>query len=427
MKTYLKKFVLIGTGLLTAALGIFLLSQVSEDAVPVEPQSVRPTQLTEVPSLLFGMDVKNLDVVEEMVRPGKRFADLLDGHYVSPTVTRQLNTLTRAQFDFRKIVSGRKYTLLSERDSAKSLQALIYEPSATDYFIFHLKDSFKITEGHREVTMVEKQVAGVIGSSLSETINTIGLSHELTNRFVDIFAWQIDFQMLQKGDRFKLIYEEKLVDALPVGIGRILGIYFEHFGNVYYAIPFDQGEGLDYFDERGNSLRKALLKYPIEFTRISSGYTHKRFHPILKSFTSHPGIDFVAALGTPIRSVGDGIVLEAQYKGWNGNYVKIRHNDTYSTQYLHMSRIAEGVRPGVRVRQGEVIGFVGSTGLSTGPHLCYRFWKNGIQVDPLRVELPPSQPVKEEQLGSFELTKLDVQRRLNRIFLPEPPVTMVAY
>lgn len=423
MNTSVKK-IWIGLGSSAAiALTIFLLSEFPDQKITQQPVIREPE--VKAPSMMYGMPVDNLTVTEQTVRAGKRFADLFDGYYVDPQVQRQLNTISRDRFDFRKIVAGKKYTLLSEKDSLHTLHALIYEPTTTEYFIFHLKDSMRIEEGHRVVITEEKQVAGVIGSSLSETIENIGLSHELTNRFVDIFAWQIDFQMLQKGDRFKLIYEEQTVDGAIVGIGKIHGIYFEHFGNVYYAIPFDQGEGVDYFDEKGNSLRKALLKYPIEFTRISSGYTFKRFHPIMKVFTAHPGIDFVAALGTPIRSVGDGIILEAQYKGYNGNYVKIRHNDTYSTQYLHMSKIAAGVRPGVRVRQGEVIGFVGSTGLSTGPHLCYRFWKNGVQVDPLRVELPPSQPVKKDQLENFELARTDVQRRLERIYLPEPPVTML--
>jgi murein DD-endopeptidase MepM/ murein hydrolase activator NlpD len=240
----------------------------------------------------------------------------------------------------------------------------------------------------------------------------------LTNKFVDIFAWVVDFQRLQKGDQFKLIYEENLVDENPIGVGRILGVYFEHSGSGYYAFPFDQGDGPDYFDENGNSLRKALLKYPIEFSRISSRYSMHRFHPVVKVFRPHLGTDFAASTGTPIRSVGDGIVEEAQYKSNNGNYVKIRHNGTYTTGYLHMSKIASGIKPGTRVRQGETIGYVGSTGLATGPHLCYRFWKNGVQVDALKVELPPSQPVKEEYFQSFEKVKEEITKRLQLIPFP---------
>jgi murein DD-endopeptidase MepM/ murein hydrolase activator NlpD len=219
-----------------------------------------------------------------------------------------------------------------------------------------------------------------------------------------------------------LWYEEQVVDQQIIGIGKIRGILFEHAGSPYYAIPFDQGDGPDYFDFEGNSLRKALLKYPIEFTRISSRYNPRRFHPIARVFRAHRGTDLAAPTGTPIRSVGDGRVLEARYNGNNGNFVRIRHNDTYTTQYLHMSRIASGLHAGDRVVQGEVIGYVGSTGLATGPHLCYRFWKNGVQVDALKVDLPPSQPIRPEQFTAFEAQRLQVIRRLERIYLPEPPM-----
>ena len=246
----------------------------------------------------------------------------------------------------------------------------------------------------------------------------MNISNDLTNKFVDIFAWIVDFQRLQKGDQFKLIYEENLVDEVPIGIGRILGVYFEHSNNGYYAFPFDQGDGEDYFDENGNSLRKALLKYPIEFTRISSRYSKSRFHPVVKVFRPHLGTDFAAPTGTPIRSVGDGIIEEAQYKTNNGNYVKVRHNGTYTTGYLHMSKIASGITVGARVRQGQTIGYVGSTGLATGPHLCYRFWKNGVQVDALLVELPPSMPVKTEAFPAFETVKEIIIKRLQLIPFP---------
>ncbi|MFM7487580.1 MAG: M23 family metallopeptidase, partial [Cytophagales bacterium] len=202
-------------------------------------------------------------------------------------------------------------------------------------------------------------------------------------------------------------------------------IYFEHFGSKYYAFPFDQGEGLDYFDNAGNSLRKALLKYPIEFTRISSRYSMSRFHPVVKVFRPHLGTDFAAPTGTPIRSVGDGIVQEAQYTANNGNYVKIRQNATFTTGYLHMSKIASGITAGSRVKQGQTIGFVGSTGLATGPHLCYRFWRNGVQVDALRVELPPSQPVKKELHAAFKTVKEFCIRRLEAIAFPSQSAPVV--
>lgn len=375
--------------------------------------------------VLFGLEVNNLHVSEDHVRRDQRFVDLLSGHQVSEAVLRQLHQVPRSIFDFRKIAAQKKYTLISEKDSLRTLRALVYEVNPIDYYIFHFQDSLRIDEGHRPVELREREVAGVIGSSLAETIDVIGITPELTNRFVDIFAWQIDFQRLQRGDRFKLWYEEQVVDEKSIGIGRILGIFFEHAGDPLYAIPFEQDNAMDYFDFEGNSLRKALLKYPIEFTRISSRFNPRRFHPIARVFRAHRGTDLAAPAGTPIRSVGDGLVLEAQYNGNNGNYVKIRHNGTYTTQYLHMSRIAAGLHAGDQVSQGEVIGFVGSTGLATGPHLCYRFWKNGVQVDALRIELPPSQPVKPENFSAFEVRRLQVTRRLERIHLPEPPLASI--
>jgi murein DD-endopeptidase MepM/ murein hydrolase activator NlpD len=364
---------------------------------------------------LFGMVVNDLNVSQDVVKRNQRFPDLFNGYSISNELLAKLNSLPRKVFDFRRIAAGRRYTLISDNDSLKTVQALVYEPNAIDYVIFHLKDSLFVEECERTVQTVERNIAGEIQSTLSETIEQLGISHELTNKFVDIFAWQVDFQHLQKGDKFKLIYEENLVEDRPIGVGRILGIYFEHFGSPLYAFPFDQGDGIDYFDDQGKSLRKALLKYPIEFTSISSRYNLNRFHPVMKVYRPHLGTDFAAPTGTPIRSVGDGVVEEARYTSGNGNYVKIRHNGTYQTAYLHMSRIGSGMAPGVRVRQGQTIGFVGSTGLASGPHVCYRFWRNGVQVDALRVELPPSQPVKKEYLDQFEKTKIALISRLSLI------------
>jgi murein DD-endopeptidase MepM/ murein hydrolase activator NlpD len=373
------------------------------------------------------MVVNDLNVSEERVKRNQRFADLLEGHFVLPRVQQQLNLLPRRIFDFRKIAAGKKYTLITEHDSLRSAKALVYELNPVDYVIFYLRDTFLIEVCQREIVTLEKSVAGEIQASLSETIERLGISHELTNKFVDIFAWHVDFQRLQKGDKFKLIYEEDQVDGRPISIRKILGIYFEHFGSGYYAFPFDQGDGLDYFDEEGKSLRKALLKYPIEFTRISSRYNLNRFHPVAKVFRAHLGTDFAAPNGTPIRSVGDGVIEEAQYKTNNGNYVKIRHNDTYTTAYLHMSKIGLGITRGARVRQGQTIGYVGSTGLATGPHVCYRFWRRGLQVDALKVQLPPSRPMKRENFEKFQCVKEEFIKRLQLIlYPPSSPEVIVA-
>ncbi len=371
------------------------------------------------PQLLYGMVVDNYTIIEDKIKRNERLGDILEEYNVPANLIHQVSQLSRQIFDVRKIAPNKKYTLLcDQQDSLKTARVLVYEPNQIDYIVFRFEDTLWVDVCKRDVVILEKSIAGEIRSNLSQTIEELGISHELTNRFVDIFGWQVDFQRLQKGDKFKLIYEEAQVEGVSVGIKQINGIYFEHYGSPYYAIPFDQGEGPDYFDAEGNSLRKALLKYPIEFTRISSRYSMSRFHPVQKRYKAHLGTDFAAPSGTPIRSVGDGIVEEAQYKANNGNYVKVRHNGTYTTQYLHMSRIADGVRAGTKVRQGQTIGYVGSTGLATGPHLCYRFWRNGVQVDALRVELPPSQPVKKEAMESFDKVKQAIMMKLDVIPFP---------
>ena len=370
------------------------------------------------PNLLYGINIDDHLVIEDKVKRNQFLGDIFTAYNVPVKLINQVSSIPRNVFDVRKIAANKKYTLICKPDSLKTARAFVYEPNPIDYIVFTFDDSLGVEVCQREVRVEEKSVSGIIESSLSHTIEQMGISPELTNKFVDIFAWQLDFQRLQKGDVFKLVYEEMQVEGTPIGIRNINGIYFEHFGSGYYAIPFDQGEGLDYFDERGNSLRKALLKYPIEFTRISSRYTGRRFHPVQKRFKAHLGTDFAAPTGTPIRSVGDGIVEEAQYKSANGNYVKIRHNGTYTTQYLHMSRIESGIKPGQRVRQGQKIGYVGSTGLATGPHLCYRFWRNGRQVDALRVELPPSQPIKTDFVQAYQEAMNLIKMRLDAI--PSP-------
>jgi murein DD-endopeptidase MepM/ murein hydrolase activator NlpD len=367
------------------------------------------------PNVLYGMVVDNYTVIEDKIKRNEVLGDILEAYNVPANIIHQVSQLSRNVFDVRKIAPNKKYTLICSQDSLKTAKALVYEPNPIDYIVFRFEDTLWVDVCKRDVVILEKNVVGEIKSNLSETIEDLGISHELTNKFVDIFGWQVDFQRLQKGDKFKLIYEEAQVEGVSVGIKQINGIYFEHAGSPYYAFPFDQGEGVDYFDEEGKSLRKALLKYPIEFTRISSRYNLNRFHPVQKRWKAHLGTDFAAPTGTPIRSVGDGIIEEAQYKSNNGNYVKVRHNGTYTTQYLHMSRIAEGVRAGTRIRQGQTIGYVGSTGLATGPHLCYRFWKNGVQVDALRVELPPSQPVKKDQMEAFDKVKVELTKKLEAI------------
>lgn len=411
--------------LIALAGGVFLFnkfydpSSLSQEVVTIDSAALAPVEVKE-PKMLYGMVLQDDHVViEDKIKRNQFFGEILEEYNVPAKLIHQLSQLSRKVFDPRRITPNTKYTVICNQDSITKASALVYEPNAIDYIVFRFEDSLSVDVRQREVTTLEKTVSGVIHSSLSETMESLGMPAQLTDRFVDIFGWQVDFQRLQPGDKFKLIYEEQQVEGVSIGITRISGIYFEHFDNPYYAFPFDQGDGLEYFDEDGKSLRKALLKYPIQYSRISSRFTRSRFHPVQKRWKPHLGTDFAAPRGTPIRSVGDGIVLEAGYRSNNGNYVKIRHNATYTTQYLHMSKIASGLRRGDKVKQEQVIGYVGSTGLATGPHLCYRFWKNGVQVDALRVELPASQPVGDAFMDSFEAVKVNLTQKLNVIPFPE--------
>lgn len=378
------------------------------------------------PKMLYGMVVDSMFVIEDKIKRNQNIAEILLPHNVTNEAIYQLAKISKDVFDVRKLVANKKYTLICERDSLKTAKAFVYEHNSTEYVVFNLRDSITVEKKQKEIQIVEKGIAGIISSNLSMTMEELGLSHQLTNDFVDVFAWQIDFFRLQKGDKFKLIYEDHLVEGQSIGSGKIKSIYFEHFGNGFYAFHYDQGDGIDYFDEKGNSLRKALLKYPLDFTRISSRYSGNRYHPVQKRYKAHRGTDFAAPKGTPIRSVGDGIVVEARYQKYNGNYVKVKHNATYTTQYLHMSAIKSGIKPGMRIRQGEIIGFVGSTGLATGNHLCYRFWKNGVQIDALKVDLPPSAPIEKENALAFNLKKNQMLNQLEMINFPEENATVFA-
>ena len=237
-------------------------------------------------------------------------------------------------YDVRKLKAGAEYVIIHDRDSLKTAQQFIFEPSLTEYVVYNFQDSIFAQVNQKPVEVVERSLAVEINSSMYEAILEQNSSPILVNRLVDVFAWQVDFFRIAKGDRLKVVYEEQMVDGQISDIGEIKAAYFEHIGKEYYAIPYADKEKIDFFDEEGNSLRKTFLRAPLNFTRISSRYSPKRFHPVLRRYKAHLGTDYAAPIGTPIRTVGDGVVLEARYHGGNGNYVKIKHNSNYTTQYL---------------------------------------------------------------------------------------------
>ena len=334
------------------------------------------------------------------VAPHQTFADLLTGEGVSYVRAVKLARKARPVFNVRQMQANKRYRVYRQGGSA---QHLVYQRDPVRYVAFGLGDSLTVREGKRPVTTVERTVTGTIQNSLYEALDRSGADPALAFRLSKVYAWQIDFYRLRPGDRFRVIYEQKRVAGHPIGVGRIVGARFDHRGDPYYGLYFDQ-EG-EYFDEEGDNLRKALLQAPLEFARISSRYQKRRYHPVLKEWRSHKGTDYAAAPGTPVYSVGDGRVTRARHGRYNGKNVKIRHNDTYTTQYLHFSKIAEGIEPGARVEQEQVIGYVGSTGLATGPHVHYMLYKNGRSVDPYDQELPSAPPVPDSLRAEYAQLK----------------------
>lgn len=379
------------------------------------------------PSLLYGINIDSLEIIEGAIQRNQSLSEILSKFNVSYQTIDQLARNFRDVFDVRKIAANKKYAILCAQDSLKTARHFVYEPNPLEYIVINLKDSIEVYREYRKVDTVIVRRAGVIDYSLYNTILDAGANPLLANQLSDnVFAWQIDFFRIQKGDKFKVIYEELQIEGKEVGMGRILAAAFEHAGQPYYAVYFNQDGKDSYFDEEGASLRKAFLKAPLSYSRISSKFTNRRFHPVLKIYRAHHGVDYAAPTGTPVYSVGDGVVVKAAYEGGAGRYVKIRHNSVYTTGYMHLSRFGKGIAQGKRVKQGEIIGYVGSTGLSTGPHLDFRYWMNGKPVNPLAVKSPPSEPIKKEYQESFEQVKNVMFGELEAIPYPGVDMTPVA-
>ena len=365
------------------------------------PETVLITE-PKIPEIIkeFGFKLNNYKVINDTIKSGENFSEILDRHHVEyPKVLEIVNKI-RDTFNVRRIKSGIPYTILAKNDSTEQAQVFIYKHSKVRYTVIDFKDSIPTAYNGRKPVRTElKTASGIIESSLSVAVEEQGLSSYLWMKMADdIYAWTIDFSRLQPGDKFKLIYEQLYInDTIPVGIGEIKASYFEHGDKPFYAFKFVADSTLnisDYFDDEANNLRRQFLKMPIKFGRLSSRYNLRRRIALYgNKIRAHKGTDFAAPIGTEIMATANGIVTESRRKGGNGNYVKIRHNSTYSTQYLHMSRRA--VKVGDVVKQGDVIGYIGMTGNTSGPHVCYRFWKNGAQVDPLKQKLPAAEPMKE--------------------------------
>tara|TARA_B100001758_G_scaffold247101_1_gene263879 strand:+ start:478 stop:1701 length:1224 start_codon:yes stop_codon:yes gene_type:complete len=361
---------------------------------------------------LYGINIDSMYVETKKIKWGQSFSDILYKSGIDNKIIFDAINKSKNIFNLKTLKRGNEYKLLTYLDK-KTPSYFIYEPDLFSGVVYSLEDSIFVDKRIKPIHLKERVVYGNIESSLYETIEKNKFPLDLVYLLVDVFAWQVDFYKINKGDKFKVVYLEEIVDNKVIGIKEIKAAYFYHDNKDYYAFKYDQGKGIDYFDEKGNNLRKTFLRSPLNFSRISSRYSKKRFHPVLKRYKSHLGTDYAAPRGTPIRSVADGVVTEARRNRGNGIYVKIKHNNKYSTQYLHMSKFAKKIKKGVRVTQGQTIGYVGSTGLASGPHVCFRFWKNGIQVDPYKQnDLPPGEPISQIHHNTFEYIRLKYLEKL---------------
>lgn len=364
------------------------------------------------PTYLYGIDIEGYEIVNDTVRMGETVGGILGRRGISAATVDRLDKESKDIFPLRKIRADNAYTTFtrSYTDSLgehSALDYIVYHKNAIDYVVFgFVGDSISITLGSRPVEYIRQRCEASITSSLWGTIMEQNLPYALAAEFEDIYQWTVDFFGIQAGDSFKVVYDEKMVDGESVGIGRIWGAEFCHGGKQYYAIPFSQDGKLRYWEANGESLRKQFLKAPLKYTRISSKFSKARLHPVYKVYRPHHGVDYAAPAGTPVHAVADGTVT---FRGWDrgggGNTIKIKHAGNLETGYLHLKNFAKGISVGTRVSQGQLIGYVGSTGASTGPHLDFRIKKNGTPIDPLKMPQEPAEPISSANKAAFEAVR----------------------
>jgi murein DD-endopeptidase MepM/ murein hydrolase activator NlpD len=370
----------------------------------------------------FGYNLNNFTVIRDTIRSGDSFGEILERNRLGYPKIFQIAEKAKDTFDIRKLQIGKPYMLLCSKDSLKQPQSFIYQPNKVEYVVIEFCDSILAYKERKPITIIEKEASGVITSSFSETMDNLGLPPDLTYTVADVYAWTLDFYKLQKGDRFKILYRQRFIeDSIHAGIESIDAAYFEHKNEPLYAFKYivDKERQIeDYFDENTNSLRRTFLTSPIKFRyRISSRYNlNRRIAYYGYKRRPHKGTDFAAAIGTPIIATANGTVTESTRRGGNGKYVKIKHNATYSTQYLHMKN--RNVKVGQYVKQGDVIGWVGMTGNTGGPHVCYRFWKNGRQVDPFKQKLPAAESIPDSLKENYNEYITPIKERLDNIPFP---------
>lgn len=374
---------------------------------------VEPDELYE-----FGFNLNDYIVKRDTIKEGDSFGAILQRNNIAYSKIYQIADRAKDSYDVRKLQKGKPYTLLCSKDDLQTPECFIYQENNVDYVVIHFADTIVTYKEKKPISLVEKEASGIIYNSLSETMQSQGLPYQLINDMSDIYAWSINFFKVQKGDNFKIIYKERFIeDSIYAGLESIESAYFEHKGEKFYAFKYmtDSVRGsYEFFDENAKSLKKAFLKAPVKFSRISSKYNlNRRIAYYGYALRPHKGTDFAAPIGTEILATANGTVVESTQRGGNGKFVKIKHNDTYSTQYLHMK--AQNVKQGQYVKQGDVIGWVGMTGNTGGPHVCYRFWKNGAQVDPFQEKLPTTESIPEHLKKDYLNFLEPHKKRLDKI------------
>jgi murein DD-endopeptidase MepM/ murein hydrolase activator NlpD len=365
------------------------------------------------PKLLYGLPADSFHIEENTVSRNENLSDILIDRGVSAQTVDQIAKNSVNVFDVRKMKAGNRYTVFYSTDSNRTPLYLVYQKNSVDFYLFSLTSSLRVTAGKHKVISKRQTVSGVISSSLWNAMKSSNISPLLAIELSDIYAWTIDFFAIQKGDQFTVIYDEDFVDGESIGLGKIYSASFTQGGTIFYAIRFTQEEGDNFFDEKGNSLRKEFLKAPLKFSRISSRFSNNRMHPVLRIVRPHHGVDYAAATGTPVYSIGDGVIIQKSYQpAGGGNYVKIKHNSVYTTTYMHLSKFATGLKAGLHVKQGDVIGFVGATGLASGPHLDFRVYRGATAVDPLKIKSEPAEPVRPANFAKFNLLRDSVVQQL---------------
>ncbi len=381
----------------------------SRKAQDSEAETVEEVKDT-LPPMGFWPD--SLDLSEDVVRSGETFTGLMNRLGLSMNDAMKMAQACDTVFDVRRMRAGNKVQAYYQFDTSgtgstegPALKYVVYESGKVDRVIFRTTDPFTVWRWSKPVESARGFADVTIKSSLWNDMLAAGKSPQLIVPLSDIYAWSVDFFGLQPGDRFRVLYGQRMCDGEIIAVDTIYYAEFIRDGKIIPAIMFDQGDhGNLYWNEKGESLRKAFLKAPLKFTRISSGFSYHRKHPVTGRVRAHTAVDYAAPVGTPVMTIGDGTVVSAGWTNGGGNTVKIRHNSVYTTSYMHLSRYGAGIKAGARVRQGDVIGYVGSTGLSTGPHLDFRVWKNGTAINPLKMDSPPSEPIKPENMAALDST-----------------------